>query len=39
MWATGAECGLVHRACAVIEYPARWRRPIVVHVRNGDAGK
>jgi hypothetical protein len=40
MWATAAGCGLrAPRMAPVIEYPAPSRRPIVVHVRNGDAGK
>jgi len=39
VWATAAGCGLRAAHSPVIEYPAPSRRPIVVHVRNGDAGK
>jgi len=39
MWATAAGCGLRAAHSPVIEYPAPSRRPIVVHVCNGDAGK
>jgi hypothetical protein len=39
MWATTAGCGWCAAHSPVIEYPAPSRRPIVVHVRKGDAGK
>jgi hypothetical protein len=39
MWATAAGYALRAAHAPVIEYPAPSRRPIVVHVRNGDAGK
>jgi hypothetical protein len=39
MSATTAGCGWRAAHSPVIEYPAPSRRPIVVHIRNGDAGK